>query len=162
MNPRPDIAIDFDSLPAEPAPRHEALVDFFGQHLFWCRHQSCDFAHRAVSSPELRKRLGRIPAEPFTRVSELPESAQTAALELAQASIDHFMRNVLFLFTSIGTDLHLGQDHALRYKLILEIIERQDPKTVVDDEILNRGGAKAFMDYFGRWLNRDHCSTNVS
>jgi hypothetical protein len=162
MNPKPELNADFASLPSDLKERHEALVDFFGEHLFWCRAQALDTARRAVASPELREQLGRIPAEPFDRVSTLPESARIAALDLAQASVDQFMRLLLVLLTGTGTDQRLGSDHAIRYKLLMEVVAVHNPDCVAHEEIINRTGRKAFFDYFGRWLNRFHADTNLA
>jgi hypothetical protein len=162
MNPKPDIDADFASLPSDAKERHEALADFFGQHLFWCRAHALDIARRAVASSELREKLGRIPAESFARVSMLPESARSAALDLAQASVDQFMRLLLALLTGSGTDQRLGHDHAIRYKLLMEVIALHDPDHIVHEELINRDGRKAFFDYFGRWLNHFHANTNVA
>ena len=161
MNPTPKIDEDFVSLPTDSKLRHEVMVNFFGQHLFWCRRQTSEFNDRAVSSPEIRQRLGRIPAEPYARVSELPEAARAASLELARASVDQFMQLVLALLTSGGGANRLGKEHAIRYKLIMEIIELNDYQPVLE-EVINRDGEKVFSQYFGRWLNRDQKSANTT
>jgi len=150
----PNIKTDLDSLPAEIQARHEALVDFFGRHLFWCRRQTSDFTQSAVSSPDLRKRLGRIPAESYARVAELPQNARDAAIDIANAAVDDFMKRVLVLFTTMSADQRLGEEHGIRYKLYMEIIERADWDRVVTEELINRDGEKVFCDYFGRWLLR--------
>jgi hypothetical protein len=162
MNPKPHIDVDVATLPEDRAAQHEAFVDFFGQHLFWCRQQAFAFTKQAISSPELRQRLGRIPAEPYTRVSELPIPAQGTAEALAGASVDHFIQLLLALLTSGGSDLHLGDEHAIRYKLIMEIIKTDDWSSVLPEEVINRNGRKAFASYFGRWMNRYHASPNVA
>jgi hypothetical protein len=52
-----------------------------------------------------------------------------------------------------GVDQRLGDEHAIRFKLDLEIC-RVDTHDVVEVETLNRGGKKFFGDYWGRWINR--------
>ena len=161
MNSRPELNADFASLPSDPKARHEVLVAFFGQHLFWCRAHALDTARRAIASAELRDTLGRIPGEPYSRASALPESAQNAALDLAQACVDDFMRLLLALLTGTGTDNRLGESHAIHYKLLMELVAADDSECVVHEELINRDGRKPFLEYFGRWLSRFHTRADV-
>ena len=129
------------------------MVDFFGQHLFSMMNQTLDEITDLVESDEARVKLGTIKAEPFRAASELTPEQKTVALNLAQASVHRFLRMILALLTGTGSDLRYGSNHAIRYRLVMEIIGRSDFELIME-EALNRGGEKAFFDYYGRWLNR--------
>jgi hypothetical protein len=154
MNP-PSVTGTFEDLPPDPKERHEAFVTFLGQHLFSIRNQRLGAIRRLVESRELRNRLGTIHRRPYETVGALDEAGQEAAIALVQTAIDLFMQDLLGLFQNIGPDVRLGRDHALRYKLWLEVIDlTNDDEPTVAAEVVNRGGQRALETYFGRWLDK--------
>jgi hypothetical protein len=60
MNPRGPLAFDknLSQLPSDKRERHEALVDFFGQFLFWLRNSSLQASRKFIESEEWREKLG--------------------------------------------------------------------------------------------------------
>jgi hypothetical protein len=144
-----------DDLPQDPAARHEAFVDIFGQQLFSLRNQRLASIRQLLGSPEMRARLATLQRSPYEAAAVLDPSGQDAALELATTAIDLLIQDLLALLQNIGTDVRLGADHALRYRLYLEVIALADEDgAVVADDLVNRGSNRALESYFGRWLNR--------
>lgn len=151
----PSVAGTFEELPLDPEERREAFVEFLGQHLFSLRNQRLAAIRRLVESAESRNRLGTIRRLPYEAVAALDPSEQQVAIGLAQSAIDLFMQDLLGLLQNIGPDVRLGEAHALRYRLWLEVIElagEDDP--VVADALVNRDTKCALESYFGRWLNK--------
>ena len=155
--PPPTVTGSFEDLPLNPDERHEAFVQFLGQHLFSERNQRLAAIRQLVESEGSRNRLGKIHRQPYEAVGSLDTQGQKAALALAQTAIDLFMQDLLGLLQHIGTDMRLGENHALRYRLWLEVIDlnNEDELEVVEEELVNRCGKKALTSYFGRWLNRN-------
>jgi hypothetical protein len=60
----------------------------------------------------------------------------------------------LNVLTAQGISHPLGEQHAIRFRLVLEICEKFEMK-VVAEEMINRNGEKSFSDYWGRWLNQN-------
>jgi hypothetical protein len=71
------------------------------------------------------------------------------------------MRHVLALLTSGGAANRLGKEHAIRYKVVMEIIQRKDFQ-VLFEEVINRDGENVFFQYFGRWLDQDQQSADAN
>jgi hypothetical protein len=150
----PTVSGTFEDLPPDPTQRHEAFVEFLGQHLFSTRNQRLAAIRRLVESPEIRNRLGSIRRRPYEAVGALDTAGQQSALALAQTAIDLFMQDLLGLLQNIGPDVRLGNDHALRYRLWLEVVDlTNNDEPVVAEDLVNRGGQRALESYFGRWLN---------
>jgi hypothetical protein len=151
----PTVSGSFKDLPLDPIERHEAFVEFLGQHLFSTRNQRLAAIRRLVESPEIRNRLGAIHRRPYEAVGALDPASQQSALALAQTAIDLFMQDLLGLLQNIGPDVRLGNDHALQYRLWLEVVDlTKDDEPVVAEDLINRGGKRAMESYFGRWLNK--------
>ena len=149
------VTATFEDLPLDPEARREAFVEFFGQHVFSTRNQRLAAIRGLVESAESRNRLGTIHRRPYEAVRALDPTGQQAAIDLAQNAIDLFIQDLLRLLQNIGPDLRLGEDHALRYRLWLEVIDLADEEDpVVADELVNRDTKRALESYFGRWLNK--------
>lgn len=148
----------YSVLPADPEQRREFLLDVFGQHLFSLRNQLTRRMRHYVEHDETRRGLGTIPSGPYSAVAGLDAPGREAALGLAREAIDRYIQLVLGLLESSGQSLHLGQAHAIRYRLYAEIIGVEDYDKVLAESLINREAEKALADYFGRWLNRhgDH------
>lgn len=155
MNRPPAIKITLEQLPLNPAERHEVLVDIFGSHLLWAMKEALKNSRTLVESAEARQKLGRIMAAPYAEAaSTLKSEDQQIAFRLAEASLQLFARNLLFLLESRGIALKLGDAHAIQYRLTEEICDVENVGVQVE-EIINREGKKAFADYLGHWLNED-------
>jgi hypothetical protein len=151
----PTVAGCFDDLPADPRERREAFVEFLGQHLFSTRNQRLSAIRQLVESAESRNGLGTIHRQPYEAVSGLEPSGRKAAMELAQTAINLFIQDLLGLLQNIGSDVRFGENHALRYRLWLEVIDLADEDhPVVAEELINRDASRALESYFGRWLNK--------
>lgn len=62
MNKRrpPQTGLRFGDLPTNPKERHEALLDVFGQHLFWLRDQAVCATRELGESESMRQQLASI------------------------------------------------------------------------------------------------------
>lgn len=150
----PPIETSLAELPEDPQKRHEFLVDVFGRYVFWAIDKALERSAALVDSPELRAKVGRIFREPYTKAAEqLTKEQQLIALGLAKDTVYSFAKELLGVLTAQGTSHLLGESHAIRFRLFLEICEAYD-MNVVFEELINRGGEKAFFDYWGRWLNQ--------
>ena len=130
------------------------MLDILGQHLFSLRNQLADRMRHRVEEEDARRAMGTIPSRPYSAAASLDAPARQAALELAREAIDEYMQLVLGLLQSSGQSLHLGSEHAIRYRLYAEVIGVDDYDTVLSESLINRQSEKSMADYFGRWLNR--------
>jgi hypothetical protein len=152
MTRPPSTDVSFNDLPADPQQRHEALVSLFGQYLFWARNYSLERARQLAEAAEIRAQLGKIFRRPYEQLGGLQEGERIAAYEFARACTDAFAKQLLALFGNEGFDLKMGEQHAIRIRLELEICDASTGE-VIAEEVLNRGG-KFFPDYWGQWLNQ--------
>jgi hypothetical protein len=129
------------------------MVDLFGQFIFWMRNWTNDSTQRFVESAAAREQLSTILRGPYDEAAALSPDDRQRALRLAESSVDAFIILFLRLFAHRGLDFPLGYRHAIRYRLVMEIVDRETDETV-HEEVLNRDGKKHFADYWGRWLNR--------
>jgi hypothetical protein len=145
-----------DSLSVEAKERHEAFIDIFGRQIFSIRNEILERTRALIEAPQsVRDEMGTIHSKEYTAASQLPAEAQQVSLDLSRKAIDAFLRELLVLFTHSGlsTDLALGSNHAIAYKLLLQVMQTEDLE-VVEEHALNDGGEKVFYEYYGRWLNR--------
>lgn len=149
----PGADIRLDSLPDEPKARHEELVDLFGRYVMWLRTWSSSSVRQLVESSEARGQLGTILRHPYEEAARLSSEDRERAIKLADTAVDGFIELLLRLLAHRGFDFHLGPNHSVRYKLVMEIVDNESGD-VVQEEIINRSGKKHFADYWGRWLNR--------
>jgi len=155
MNSRivPGGELDLGQLPKQSGERHEALVDLFGRYIMWMRNWNNESTRRLVESPEAREKLGAIFRKPFDETSQLTAVDREKAIRLAEASVDGFLKLLLQVLSHQGSDFLFGKDHALRLRLVMELVQKENDE-LVEQEVINRGGQKHFSDYFGKWLNR--------
>lgn len=149
----PQFDIDFENLPSDPEERHEVLVDLFGRYLFWLRNWSVSETQELTDSEEARKSLGTIRRKKYDTLAALTPEQRDVAFEISEASVDRFIQLFLTMMADMGTDQRLGKDHAIRFKLEMEICDVENGE-VVEQETISRGGRKFFANYWGRWLNR--------
>lgn len=152
-NNPPMLSGSYKDMPTESAARTEAAVDAFGQHLFTMRNHLVERLGRLIESEETRKQYGSLHRKEFDAVAKLAPAERDTALALARKTIDLYMQNILVLFTSTGDSLRYGDDHAVNYRLVLQI-KQVESNEVVEEFDINRQCKKAFYDYYGRWLNR--------
>jgi hypothetical protein len=144
-----------DSLPDDPQERHEALVDLFGRYMMWVRKWNKESTRLLVENPEIRVKLGTIPRQPFEEASLLNSAGRDKAIVLAEASVDAFVKRLMQILAHRGSDFLYGQNHVVRLRLVMEIVEKETGATIYE-EVINRDGKKHFADYLGKWLNRFH------
>ncbi len=123
-----------------------------------------DWVEEILKNPELRKKLGRIPAQPYEDVANIDKVAQEKAKALARAAVDRFIRGMLSLFMDRGIGMKIGTKHCIRYEVNLEIHRipngeefangSLDTDTLVEFDTINLDGKRAFSDYFGTWVLR--------
>ena len=133
--------------------RHELLVDLFGSYLMWMRNRAIDSTKELASFSESREKLGRIHREPFDQAAQLSSQDLERAIELSMVTVDSFAQLFLKVLAHRGIDFSLGKNNALRFRLDMEIIEK-DTEEIVYEDTINRDCEKHFGDYWGRWLNR--------
>jgi hypothetical protein len=79
------------------------------------------------------------------------ESAPREGLDPStEMALDRFIQLFSAWLTGTGFDTPIGEKFVCRARLIIELCDKHTGD-VLHEEILNRGGKKAFMDYFGRW-----------
>ncbi len=149
----PRLSVSFEELPSDPRQRHEALVDAFGQYLFWVRHETLSRTRHLVESREAREELGRLFRDVYERASRLSAEDREAAYRLVEASVGFFARLFLTVISGVGFDDPIGPNHVLRFRLDMEICDAETGE-IVSEETINRNGEKFFPEYWGRWLNR--------
>ncbi len=140
-------------MPSEVTDRKEAAVELYGQHLFSLRNQLMEHIRRVIESVEGRKQLGSLHRKEYDAVAALPPAEREAALALTRKAIDLYMQHLLVLFTGTGDSCSFGPEHAINYRLTLEVKEVKSDR-VVEEFAVNRDCKKVFYDYYGRWLNR--------
>jgi hypothetical protein len=148
----PSIDIAWEELPKDPKERHEFFVDVFGKLLFWALNEAQDDVEALVEAKELREKLGRLAREPFELAAgKLAEEERKIAYKLVNEALCCFARRLLAVLSARGISHRMGQKHAIQFRLVLEVREIED-LGVAAEEVINRGGKKAFSSYWGRWL----------
>jgi hypothetical protein len=148
----PKLSVSFEELPSDPLQRHEALVDAFGQYLFWVRNETLSRARRLVESREAREELGRLFRDAYEEASRLTAEDRETAYRLVEASVGYFARLFFTMISGTGFDDPIGPNHVLRFRLDMEICDAETGE-IVSEETVNRNGEKFFPEYWGRWLN---------
>lgn len=139
-------------LPSDKGERHEALVDLFGQFLFWLRNWAIDASRKLIESEEARAKLGTIRRKNYDAVARMPLEQREAAMLLAEETLNGFAERLVWFLGDEGTDSRFGARHAYRFRVEMEIVDTETGE-IVEVEALNRGG-RFFGSYWGRWLNR--------
>ncbi len=149
----PGAGYNLATIPTDPKERHEELVELFGQYVMWLRNWTLSSTRSLVDSADLREKMGTILRRPYEEAAKLSEEDRKRAIELADSTVDGFIELLLRVLAHVGGDFSLGPKHSVRYKLVMEILDK-DAWEVVLEEIINRNGQRHFGDYWGRWLNR--------
>ena len=149
----PAFDISFGDLPSDPKERHEILVDLFGRYLMWLRQWTVNATREMSESEDAREKLGTIRRHKYEALSELTPEQRETVYSISEATVDRFIQLFLTMLAGTGTDQRLGSDHAIRFKLDMEICDVEDAE-VLEVETINRGGKKFFADYWGRWLKQ--------
>jgi hypothetical protein len=155
MNIPPVIDRAYSDLPADPTERHRFLSDAFGKYLLWAMQKSEEDVKRLVESEPDREKMGRVPAQPFKRAAEaLNHEQKQVTYALTREALALFARRLLGILTAQGVSHRLGTSHAIQFRLVLEIrdVENLD---LIDEEVINRGGDRAFFTQWGRWLRQN-------
>lgn len=141
-----------EELPADAKERHEAFVDLFGQFIFWLRNWSLEASRRLVHSEDARERIGNIRRRYYEGVAQMADEQREAALLLAEETLNGFLERLTWVLGDEGVDTKLGDRHAYRFRVEIEIVDA-DSAAVIETDSINRGG-RFFGKYWGRWLNR--------
>src|SRR5262249_38600315 len=102
---------------------------------------------------EVRKRISSLHRKEYDAIAALAPAEREAALALARKAIDLYMQDILMLFTGTGDSLRFGDDHAVNYRLVLQV-KHVETGEVVQEFNINRECKRVFYEYYGRWLNR--------
>ena len=152
MNYPPPIETALADLPNDPKKRHDILVDIFGKYLLWAMNEALSRSDELVEMAEAREKLGRLFRQPYETAANLLSTEQRkAAAAVNRQTLSNFIQLLLGLFTAEGISHRLGQHHAIKFRLVMEICEIESMDVILE-EVINRGGAKAFASYWGRWL----------
>jgi hypothetical protein len=151
MSSNPQVNRTPADLPDDPEGRAAVEVDLFGQHLFFLRNRRLAALQRLISDADARSQLGTIRRRAYDAVASLDNASKSACLGLAQAAIDLYMQDFLSLLSSSGTALKLGDDHAIRYKLTMQVIDMDH--NILWEDAITQSGVRNLPGYFGRWLN---------
>jgi hypothetical protein len=145
--------VSWETVESSEDARLKTLTDFFGQMLFFFRDTALDITGTMIRSEDARKRIGRLQAAPFAAVSTLDLESQKACLELCKESVDEFCRLLVAYLDHEGDELELTDRYVARFKLIIEICDRQSD-AVVAEEVLNRRRPSAFARSWSRWMRQ--------
>lgn len=151
MNGPPPIGGSPSSLPRESDKRREALLAIFGRYVVWALEEAQTGCKRLVESPEARASLGTINAVPYEEIEKLPEEVRRVAFAYARRVAERVGRNMVRILGEQGISLLFGDDHAMRFKVVAEIVDRSEEDLLLE-EVLNRGSEKAFSSYWNQWL----------
>jgi hypothetical protein len=144
--------IDPTTLPADPAERHEVVVDVFGRFLLWLRNWSLQSTKERVESEQAREKLGSIRGRLYEAVAAFAPQDRAAALAMTEEVLNTFCERLAYSLGDEGIDAKLGPGYAYRFRVTLEIVDDATGR-IANEEAVNRGG-KFFGSYWGRWLNR--------
>jgi hypothetical protein len=147
------LSIDFDGLPEDVAGRREALLEAFAEQLFRARNGRVAAVGRLLTESAARDALGTIHAKAYNELARFGPDVASPGAGVAKAALDNYIHHLLAIFTNIGSDVRIGPQHALRYRLVAEVIDVETHE-VIEETVINRDTEKALMSYFGRWLNR--------
>jgi len=147
----PPIGGSPSALPPDSDSRREVLIDIFGRCFIWALEEAQVGCRKLVESREARKSLGTIKAAAYEAVEGLPDDSRQIAYSYARRVAERFGRNVLGILSSEGISLMYGDNHAIRFRIVAEIVDRIE-EAIQIEEVLNRGSQKALGSYWGHWL----------
>lgn len=154
MNQPPKIETTFKDIPIASQERHEFFVDLFGRYLFWAMHEAMTKSRELVSSPESRVKLGRAFEQPYRNAADLAPEQREVAFNLARETMENAVKNILVILGAEGITFRLGEQHAVQFRLTSEVRDIEDLKVQLE-EVINRGGERAFASNWGRWLRQN-------
>ncbi len=118
------------ALPSDAKERHEALVELFGQFLFWLRNWAIDASRNLVESEDARGKLGAIRRKYYEGVAQMPQQQREAAMLLAEETVDGFAERLVWFLGDEGTDSKFGARHAYRFRVEMEIVDIETGRIV--------------------------------
>lgn len=135
------------------AEQHEALLEVFGEHVFWARNSVLGSIEGLITAKDKRERLARAHREPFDRAANLGDDERQIALRLLEKGIDSFAKELLRIIGNEGLDLRINDREAVRYRLDAELCSA-DSGDVRTTQTISRGGKRFLPECWGRWLNK--------
>jgi hypothetical protein len=152
MNYPPPVDLTFGDVPTDPRAKHELLVRIFGSYLAWAFSEASKISKDFVESTEKRKELSPAGQRYYEEISmTLPDEMKPLLYKFGDAELKNFAKIIMVMLTAQGISHRFGDHHAIRFKLIMEIID-VETASVQLEEIINRGGRKSFMHYLDEWL----------
>jgi hypothetical protein len=149
----PQLPFDEASLSGTSGELHELLVESFGLYINWCKKEALKRTKELVESEAAREAIGRVFRKPYEEAAEKLNAEQRKIAEnLQNQAIVSFTQFLLIILTGIGFDKHLGEKYVARLRLVMEVCDKRTGECV-REEVINRNGRKAFMDYLKEWVN---------
>ena len=166
-------------LPPEPAARHEALLEIFGQDLLIHRNNAPKIVYGCLEFDRQESLLTYDRDFFQTAAAQLSPEQREISRKLTLRTIAEFMKFTLAMLTSHWRNKPLGPEHGLAYRLLMEIQhlprEQSSPSKEVNLELedfeppedwapsldaygqtlevheLQTGGRLHFPNYWNRW-----------
>jgi hypothetical protein len=141
--------IKLDALPGNPQERLRVFTDAFGELIFNLIDYAVQGSRNLIVEESVRTRVGRILAEPFLyAANNFTGEQQDVVLKICRYTAETYADLFISYLEHTGSELVLDEKHVAQFKLVLEIVDREDQ--VVGEEILNKG-RKSLAAQFFRW-----------
>ncbi len=125
----------------------------FGQCFVWALSEASNISKDFVESTEKRETLSPRGRQYYEEIAMMFSDEKKPFLyKFGDAELKNFAKIILAILTGQGISQKLGELHAIRFKLVMEIIDIET-RSVQLEEVINRGGEKTFMNYLDKWLN---------
>lgn len=148
----PTIPFDEELLSGGRDDFHEALVSAFGRYVMWCRDQALSGTRTLVESESARKKIGRAFSKPYEEAAQTFSEEQIRISEdLQNEAICGFVGHLVAILTGIGIDKPIGNKHFARFRLVMELVEKETDLCIVE-EVINRDGRRVFAEYLKNWM----------
>lgn len=139
-----------DRLPGSPE-RTQQAIDFVGELIFRLRDEILESHKSLLKNANHRKQLGSVLAEPFEKLSELPNDQIEAIVETCQQGIESFAKLLLTYIEHQGSQLRFADSKLAHLVLIMQVVDF-DTRNVLEEHCLNRTDGTKFALRWGRWF----------
>lgn len=134
------------------AKERGALTDAFGKLVMHMRKRVVDSARRKVDSEEERTEMGAVFRRIYDAVAAMDPDARERALKLSERCADNMAKEFLMLLANRGHDLRISDNHAIRFRMNIEVVD-----VVTGDVVLSHPADDSpgyLPQLWGRWINR--------
>ena len=152
---KPVAAIDKTLTDLPASEQHEALLEIFGEHVFWARNSVLASIEGLITSEEKRERLAKLFSAPFDRAASLGDDERRIVMEVLETGLDSFAKELLRIIGNEGLDVQINDCEAVRYRLDAELCSTESGD-VEASQTISRGGKRFLPECWGRWLNKFH------